>query len=601
MIVPMQKYGFIVHHAVYPSFLEDLGRLGLLHIQYRAVEPSPQLEEALAELKDIRTTLHALHHRAVTPDHQPAAGLTAEKIIYEHEQLVSALDQARQKRQILRKEIDYWRPWGDFSVETLRRLREAEVVVRFFVCPERKFEPAWSEAYSLWTIAEEPPDRHFVVVTAPYDTPDIEAEEIAPPDISLAEREEQLAAINKQIKHLRQQYDQLAIRGIPVLEAALLAGERQVKLVEVVDSTRRELEDTVMMIEGFAPAERSEEIFSFCEERGVPFLCDQPRPHDGPPVLLRNSRFARLFEPIGQLFALPAYQELDLTPYFAPFFMLFFGFCLGDAGYGLFLLLAATLYKRRAAEGLRPVLALVQWLGLATILFGALTGTVFGMNLLEDQYAFLGQARNWMLDSDQTFQLALILGLVQIFFGLLIKGMNQVRQFGWLYSLATWGWMLLLLGLLDSGLLQLTGIVATVVTWTGVALILLFNDPQATILSRLGKGIWELYGITGIFGDLLSYIRLFALGISSAILGFVINDIALQIKDSMAIIGPVLFVLFLLIGHGLNLLIASLGAFVHPMRLTFVEFYKNAGFRGGGKAYQPFILESQEKQQQPSS
>jgi V/A-type H+-transporting ATPase subunit I len=100
-------------------------------------------------------------------------------------------------------------------------------------------------------------------------------------------------------------------------------------------------------------------------------------------------------------------------------------------------------------------------------------------------------------------------------------------------------------------------------------------------------GLWELYGITGFFGDLLSYIRLFALGISSAILGFVINNIAGQFREGFGWAGIPLFVVFMVVGHTANLLIAALGAFVHPMRLTFVEFYKNAGFAGGGKPYKP--------------
>jgi len=93
--------------------------------------------------------------------------------------------------------------------------------------------------------------------------------------------------------------------------------------------------------------------------------------------------------------------------------------------------------------------------------------------------------------------------------------------------------------------------------------------------------------ITGIFGDLLSYIRLFALGIASSILGLVINQMAISF-GSAKYIGPVIFILFVVVGHTANLAISSLGAFVHPMRLTFVEFYKNAGFKGGGKPYQPF-------------
>jgi len=105
----------------------------------------------------------------------------------------------------------------------------------------------------------------------------------------------------------------------------------------------------------------------------------------------------------------------------------------------------------------------------------------------------------------------------------------------------------------------------------------------------MGSGIWDVYSIaTGVMGDLLSYIRLFALGVSSAILGYVFNDLAMQMSGDIPVLSQIIFVIILIIGHGLNIFMASLGAFVHPMRLTFVEFYKNAGFAGGGKPYRPF-------------
>jgi len=120
----------------------------------------------------------------------------------------------------------------------------------------------------------------------------------------------------------------------------------------------------------------------------------------------------------------------------------------------------------------------------------------------------------------------------------------------------------------------------------GIVLILFFNDLKANIFLRIGKGVWELYNITGIFGDLLSYVRLFALGLSGGVLGIVVNQLAGQLLG-IPVLGIILYALFLLVGHTGVLLLSALGAFVHPMRLTFVEFYKNAGFTGGGKAYKP--------------
>jgi V/A-type H+-transporting ATPase subunit I len=267
--------------------------------------------------------------------------------------------------------------------------------------------------------------------------------------------------------------------------------------------------------------------------------------------------------------------------------MMFFGLCLGDAGYGLLILIGATLYKRKASRALHSLLSLGQWLGLATVIFGIVTGTFFGLNLLGDKFAFLGSLRNIMLDSNQIFNFALVLGFIQIIFGLGIQIANKVKQYGWKYAVTPLAWIFMLFAIADMSILKLTGPASMYVIYGAIGSILLFNDPDSGILPNIGKGIWELYGITGFVGDLLSYIRLFALGISGAILGLVVNDIALRML-SIDWIGPVLFIVFLIFGHGLNLMISTLGAFVHPLRLTFVEFYKNAGFTGGGKEYKPF-------------
>jgi V/A-type H+/Na+-transporting ATPase subunit I len=106
---------------------------------------------------------------------------------------------------------------------------------------------------------------------------------------------------------------------------------------------------------------------------------------------------------------------------------------------------------------------------------------------------------------------------------------------------------------------------------------------------NVGVGLWTTYNmVTGILGDLLSYIRLFALGISSAIMGFVFNSLAVEMSGSIPVLSILIMIIILVIGHSINIFMSGLGAFVHPLRLTFVEFYKNAGFSGGGKQYNPF-------------
>ncbi|MBL7793784.1 MAG: hypothetical protein JNK77_15755, partial [Saprospiraceae bacterium] len=392
--------------------------------------------------------------------------------------------------------------------------------------------------------------------------------------------------------------DRYAGLYLPLLQQTLASIDEEADWQQVLAFTNSAAEEHVNILEGFVPVSKEKALVEACEKRKILFLADRPAADETPPILLENKQFSKLFEPIGGLYSLPDYGELDLTPFFAPFFMMFFGFCLGDAGYGLVLLLFATWYKRKAGKDMRPILTLGQYLSASTIFFGLLGGTVFGLSLLGKEYSWLGKIQEFMLDSNQIFTLSLALGVVQILFGLLLQGINRMRQSGFLSSLPPFGWIVLLVSLLDIGYLKMAGTITTYTSWLGVAMIMFFSDMQLGILGRIGKGLWDLYGITGFFGDLLSYIRLFALGMSGAILGFVVNTISLQIKDSIPILGPILFVLFLIVGHGANMMLAMLGSFVHPMRLTFVEFYKNAGFAGGGKAYAPFSRRKQDTKQQ---
>ncbi|MFW5705723.1 MAG: V-type ATPase 116kDa subunit family protein, partial [Bacteroidota bacterium] len=286
-----------------------------------------------------------------------------------------------------------------------------------------------------------------------------------------------------------------------------------------------------------------------------------------------------------------------------------FGFCLGDAGYGLLFLIGATLIKPRMNEDMKRILTLMQWLGASTIIFGAISGTFFGINLIEvaqeGRVDWLISVRDLMLNSEKMFYFALLLGGLQIIFGMFIKAANITRQRGFKYALSTVGWIILLVGSVvlyaagnEHNMAMIKTLFYILLGVSGV-LILFLNNPDKNIFINFGGGLWDVYSIvTGVMGDLLSYIRLFALGVSSAILGYVFNDLAMQMSGNIPVLSQLIFLIILLIGHGLNIFMASLGAFVHPMRLTFVEFYKNAGFEGGGKSYNPFrkkVVEADDK------
>ncbi|MCF8302052.1 MAG: hypothetical protein K9I94_02165 [Bacteroidales bacterium] len=583
----MRKYSFLVYHQEYNQFLNDLGDLGVVDIVEKQTELDEETTKKLDQLKLINDTIDFLQRRDVEakqPEEEPDGFEVTKDVRSKRNELESL----SQKHNALNKEINQVEPWGDFSWDTLNKLKGAGLTVRFFVISEKKFDPEWKKQHNAEIISIYQSQAHFVVVQEGDEQIDIEAEEIKPPQRSLSEVLNEKKQVEERIENINKKLDEYAATSIPALKKAANKTEQEADYDKVLLNTNEQAEGKVKILEGFVPVDKREPLDQYLEKNKILYVSLKPDPDEHPPIELRNGRFARLFEPIGNLFALPSYAELDLTPLFAPFFMMFFGFCLGDAGYGLIFIILGFILKPKVKPKMKPILTLVQFLGVGTLIFGVLTGTFFGMNLLKAEIPALEGVKSFMLDSQQSFYLAVIIGVVQILFGIGIHAVNRYRQYGFQYALPQIGWMLLLPGLGVYFGLDGYGLLGNLLIFGGIALILFWSDPKANVFARIGKGLWDLYNITGVFGDVLSYIRLFALGVSSAILGFVINDISMSINQGLPYVGPVLMVIFLVVGHVANIFISSLGAFVHPMRLTFVEFYKNAGFSGGGKEYKPF-------------
>ena len=176
---------------------------------------------------------------------------------------------------------------------------------------------------------------------------------------------------------------------------------------------------------------------------------------------------------------------------------------------------------------------------------------------------------------------------------MILKAVNQTIQFGFKYAVATIGWLFILvstaIAFAAPGFMPMGGTVHMVFLAIGVLMAYLYNSPGKNVFVNIGLGLWDSYNMaTGLLGDVLSYVRLFALGLSGGILASVFNSLAVGMSPDNVIAGPIVMVLIFVIGHAINMFMNVLGAMVHPMRLTFVEFFKNSGYEGGGKEYKPF-------------
>ncbi len=601
MIVPMHKFSFLVFHQDYNDFLEEVRKIGVVHLIEKREDVSDEVREKYDRIKQIQSVVKFLGKRKF--------GQTAEKgsdngqqALEEVKTLIGDLEDKFQQLTLLEKEISQVRPWGDFSKDTIQKLAGEGLHVKFYSVPASRFKEEWFEQYPIEEIGKQAGQNYFVYIQEGEEELELDADEIRPPERPLSELNYYRKKIQEDIRTVNEKLDAHAGKSLEAIKTYGYSIKESVDVHLALENTEKQADEKVMLLEGWVPEERKEALTDYLETNNILYVAIRAEQSDQPPVLLKNKKFAKKFEMLGELYSLPKYSELDLTPFFAPFYVLFFGFCLGDAGYGILMAVAALLLKKKVQKELKHVMGLIFYLGLSTFLFGVISGVFFGIPLFDTslpvyrdlaiRFEQQGTDINMLL-----FYLALLLGGIQIIFGLILKAINETKQFGWTFAVGTLGWIVLLIGSIsiygysaisDIPFETLYPALYVLLGISGV-MILFLNNLKRNILMNFGLGLWNTYNmVTGILGDLLSYIRLFALGISSAILGFVFNSLAVSMSGSIPVVSILIMTVILVIGHGINLFMSGLGAFVHPMRLTFVEFYKNAGFSGGGKHYKPF-------------
>ena len=603
MIVKMSKYAFMVYHREYDAFLTTLRELGVVHVkETNSVLDNAELQALLAERKQVSTAIRYcknLNSQTKEVTVAPARGLTkAEglKLVGKLEEMQEKQAQLQAAKVSLEKDIAYMDIWGEFSYANIRRLKKAGFDVTFFSCPTSKYEPKWGEEYNAFLVNNFQSVTYFVTVTKTGTPIDIDAERPKMPDRGLAKLHLAMEQLLDNIKVLNNQLKEYAAEQYNTLVELEKNIQNEFNLSNTLVQTDREAGDKLMLLEGFVPTEEAPAMEVALEKEGYYFQELDIQDGDRVPIKLKNNKFNRLYEPITKMFSLPNYTEFDPTPLFAPFFMLFFGLCFGDGGYGLLVLLACSFFKRKVNPDFKPYLTLFQYLGLAAIIVGTCTGSFFGIALAD--VPALSKVKDYFVSSDNLMTFSIVIGLVQIIFGKTVAAFKMKAQKGVKYSIAPFAWVFVITALaLAFGLpmlnLQLPETVKTVfigIAVIGLVVAYLYNSPGKNIFLNFGTGLWNTYNMaSGLLGDTLSYIRLFAIGLTGAILGGVFNQLAVDMTEGMNIVlRAVCMFLILLVGHAINIGLCTISSLVHPLRLIFVEYYKNAEFEGGGKEYRPF-------------
>lgn len=580
MIERMTKYSFILLDREKEGFLEDLSGLGVMDISRSSKAIDERSAQMLREAESLKRRIELLEKGTWNRDEGYAALL--------------------QQKADAERELDARLPWGEFDPAQAQALEKSGISFHYYIVPEKKFDPAWEEQYAAQVVCRKDSKIYLAVAAAVGETLPIPFEPVAGPSGTMAQAQGRVSdasdAIAARVAALEAERESL-----PELKEKLADQKHDLDLYWARATGESAAEDHLAVYIGFAPSAKDKEIQERLDSMGYFYLAAAASAEDNPPIKLKNRWFARQFEVLTGMYGMPVYDEFDPTPLLAPFFLLFFSMCMGDAGYGL-ILIAIGLMLRNMKGGLAQSWRLVTMLGVGTLVIGTLLGTFFGISLAEASW--VPQVLKDCMITGEIFGfnaqmvLAIAVGVFHISLAMVVKAIIYTRRFGFKETVSTWGWVTLIVGGLIVGGFALAGVIDAGVTKIALMAIgivaalgiFIFNKPGRNPLINIGAGLWDTYGmVTGLVGDVLSYIRLFALGLAGSMLGASFNTLASMTLGSNPTWQWFFFVLIALIGHSLNFAMACLGAFVHPLRLNFLEFFKNSGYEGKGTQYNPII------------
>jgi len=590
MITPMTKYSFILLNGMQNDLVETLQDIGLVDISRSTKPVDEKSHEIMANIDLVNGLIQGLKKADIPEGTQPEA--IDGDIVRLAGGMLMRYTEDREEIKRLQSDIEAVQTWGDYDIDILKELADAGAEIHFHVLSNKAFKPEWKEEYPLAVIKRQKNRIWFLVAGEDHLPGEVHA-----PNTNVEE-------LKKQLKDKKKHYK-------VVLSRLLGAQQRIEELEQIKEQHLSELdlylasatavpaaEDTIVTLVGYAPSSEEEVVTKALDATDILYLKEEAVVEDNPPISFNNNWFVRQFEALTDMYGRPAYNGFDPTPFISVFFLLFFALCMGDAGYGLILIAVGLLLKK--VPSFKDMAPLVTLLGIGTVIVGFFLHTFFSIDIstwkifepvkflfLPDEIA--GYAGGMVL--------AIVVGIIHICLALVVKAIQAVKVNGFAASLGTLGWTLLIVGGVIVGGLSLAGVMDSNVTkWVVIVLgvvsalgIFVFNDPSRNKLANVGVGLWDTYNTaTGLLGDVLSYLRLYALGLAGSMLGMAFNDMGLMVLgDGSNYVLWIPFILLVVIGHTLNIAMCALGAFVHPLRLNFLEFFKNSGYEAAGRNYNP--------------
>lgn len=582
MITPMKKITFVGIESERERFLARLQEMGLAHVilPREAAEPS-ELARELQRVVDTRKFLArkvAEGSPETRLDH-PAICERREELGREEAALHAEIAVARK----LRAAIE---PWGDFSLEDIEMLRGAGLRVQFFRAHRKVFETLPLEDVFHLVAGERGVEVCFV--TFSRERLDLGIAEEKLPDTRLSQVDREIESKAARLREIERAYAELA-GHLESLERAEAKLTDRLAFHRVRMNTPTPLDDRVFVIQCWSPVAEEELVERLGSDFTFAHYSEEPDEGERVPVLLENPPAFESGEPLVKIYSYPSHTDFDPSPFVLYCFAVFFGMIVGDLGYGL-IMLGLTWWLTRKVRSRSPLAVrmfrLMYLLSASVIFFGIISAGFFGITLDPDN----PWARHALFDYGTTqgqnhiMIVSILIGMVHISLSMFIR-LRKDRFYGALgWVVAIWSTYFLL----DSRMAHgednppaLWGLIA------GLAVVLLFSSKKRNPLFRLLEGLLALTGVVQVFGDVLSYLRLFALGVATVYIAQTFNILGQDVAGGIPVIGGIFAGLILLVGHTLNIALAIMGGVIHGLRLNFLEWYRWC-FEGDGLEYKPF-------------